>query len=489
MSAPSPAPSPAPTTAPATEAPKYKEEALTEIDPRLQRQVDTADKAIDKNSTYSIEICMQILAKHPGCLDVRKIMRKAQRRAVSAKSKGMTGFLKLTNTPFVMKAGSQLKTDPKGALETAEKMLTTNPQNVQAMQLVGQAAEAMGLWKTAVFAYENVREVEPDNVKNLLALGSVHIKSGDARAAVACGEAILESNPGNGEAQALIRQASVAITMDKGKWEEKGDFRDKLANKDQAVALEQQARMVNDADTLNLLVGQMAEKIAKDPENVNLYRDIIGYLKQLQRYDDALEWVRKARQQPLGKADSTLEKLESDFVVNGMEQRIAQLTEKLAQSSDPTAEAQLAELKKQEREFRLQQSKGMVEKYPNDYGFRYQYGTLLYEVGQMDMAIRELQLARRNPKVAHHAMLYLGKAYRSKHILDLAEEQLEQAKKELALMSDLKKEIIYELAQVYRQHNKEDQAMAEFKTLYSVDIDYRDVAKVINEYYEKRSKG
>ena len=345
------------------------------------------------------------------------------------------------------------------------------------------------MWKTAVFAYENVREVEPDNVKNLLALGEAHIEAGDARAAVGCGEMILESNPGSGEAQALIRRASVAITMDKGKWEEKGDFRDKLANKDQAVALEQQARMVNDADTLGQLVGQMAEKIEKDPENINYYRDIIGYLKQLQRYDDALVWVRKARQQPLGKADSTLEKLESDFVVSGMEHRIELLQEKLAQGNDPAVAAELEVLKKQEREFRLQQSKGMVEKYPNDYGFRYQYGTLLYEVGQMDMAIRELQLARRNPKVAHHAMLYLGKAYRNKHILDLAEEQLEQAKKEMALMNDLKKEIIYELAQVYRQHNKEDKAMDEFKVLYATDIDYRDVAQIINEYYEKRSKG
>ncbi len=485
MSAPSPAPSPAP----ATEAPKFKEEVLADLDPRLQKQVDAADKAIDKNPSYAIEICSNILARNPGCLDVRKIMRKAQRRSVAAKSKGMTGFLKLTNTPFVMKAGSLIKTDPKAAMESAEKMLTTNPGNVQAMQLVGQAAGAMGLWKTAVFAYENVREVEPDNVKNLLALGEAHIEAGDARAAVGCGEMILESNPGSGEAQALIRRASVAITMDKGKWEEKGDFRDKLANKDQAVALEQQARMVNDADTLGQLVGQMAEKIEKDPENINYYRDIIGYLKQLQRYDDALVWVRKARQQPLGKADSTLEKLESDFVVSGMEHRIELLQEKLAQGNDPAVAAELEVLKKQEREFRLQQSKGMVEKYPNDYGFRYQYGTLLYEVGQMDMAIRELQLARRNPKVAHHAMLYLGKAYRNKHILDLAEEQLEQAKKEMALMNDLKKEIIYELAQVYRQHNKEDKAMDEFKVLYATDIDYRDVAQIINEYYEKRSKG
>jgi tetratricopeptide (TPR) repeat protein len=468
---------------------KSKEVSLSSLDPRLQKQVDAADKAIDKNPTYAIEICGNILARHPECLDVRKILRKAQRRSVAAKSKGMTQFLKLTNTPFVMKAGSLIKTDPKAALDSAEKMLAANPSNVQALKLIGQASGAMGLWKTAVFSYENIREIEPESVENLLSLGNAYIQAGEPREAVKCGDTILESAPGNGEAQALIRQASVAITMDKGKWEEKGDFRDKLANKDQAVALEQQARMVNDVDTLTQLVGQMAEKIEKDPENVNLYRDIIGYLKQLQRYDDALEWVRKARQQPLGKADSTLEKLESDFAVSGMQHKIAMLEEKLAQEADPTVQAQLDGLRKQEMEFRLHQSKSMVEKYPNDYGFRYQYGTLLYDTGQMDQAIRELQLARRNPKVAHHAMLYLGRAYRQKHILDLAEEQLEQAKKELALMNDLKKEIIYELAQVYRQHNKEERAMEEFKVLYATDIDYRDVAQIINEYYERRSKG
>jgi len=481
MSVPSPAPN--------GEAPKFKEESLTDLDPRLQKQVDAADKAIEKNPSYAIEICANILVRNPGCLDVRKIMRKAQRRSVGGKSKGMTQFLKLTNTPFVMKASSLLKTDPRAALDSAEKMLNTNPSNIQALQLVGQAAAAMGLARTAVFAYESVRELEPENVKNLLALGAAQIDAGQPREAVKCGETILEVEPANGEAQALLRRASVAITMDKGKWDEQGDFREKLANKEQAVALEQQARMVNDADTLATMVTQTAEKIEKDPENINFYRDIIGYLKQLQRYDDALEWVRKARQQPLGKADSTLEKLESDFVIARMRHNIAQLEEKLTQGADPAVKAELDALHKQELEVRLKQSKDMVEKYPNDYGFRYEYGKLLSEVGQMDLAIRELQLARRNPKVAHHAMLYLGRAYRAKGILDLAEEQLEQAKKEMALMNDLKKEIIYEVAQVYRQHNKEDLAMAEFKTLYSVDIEYRDVAKIINEYYEKRSKG
>jgi tetratricopeptide (TPR) repeat protein len=481
------------TSAPQSPAPdssrKFKEIPLSGLDPRLQKQVTAADQAIERDPQYAIEVCSNILANNPGALDVRKILRKAQRRAVGAKSKGFAGLMKLTNTPFVMKANSLIKTDPKAALESAEKMLGTNPQNVPAMKLIGQAAGAMGLWKTAVFAYENIRDLEPENIANLLDLGNAHVEAGEAREAVKCGEMILDSSPANGEAQALLRRASVAITMDKGKWDEQSDFRQKLANTEQAVALEQQSRMVNDADTLTILVGQAVEKIAKDPENINLYRDVIGYLKQLQKYDEALDWVRKARQQPLGKADGTLEKLESDFVIAQMMHTIAQLEEKLAQGPDADMQAQLNKLRKDEAEFRLHQSKTLVEKYPNDYAFRFEYGKLLFGAGQLDQAIRELQLARRNPKVAHHAMLFLGRSYGSKGILDLAEEQLEQAKKEMALMNDLKKEIIYELAQVYRKHNKSDKAIEEFKVLYATDIDYKDVSQIINEYYEKRAQG
>jgi len=469
-------------------APQFKEETLKDLDPRIQKQVEAAEKMIDKNSGHAIAVCAGVLVAHPGCVDVRKIMRKAQKKAIPAKGGGMTKFFGgLTNTPFVMKAGNKLKTDPKGVMEDAEKMLSTNPANVPALKMLAHAASAMGLPATAAFAYDGVREVEPENIENLLALGNALVDALQNKDAVKWGEQVLELSPGNGDAQALLRRASVAITMDKGKWDEQSDFRQKLANKEQAVKLEQDARMANDSETLSALVIKMAEAIEKDLENVNLYRDIIGYLKQLHRYDDALDWVRRARQQPLGRGDTTLEKLEADMTVAQMRGRIERLEKELVQTPDPTKQAELDALHKNELNFRLQQAKSLVEKYPNDYGFRYDFGTLLYETGQADLAIRELQLARRSPKVSHKAMLNLGRAYLSKSIFDLAIEQLSQAKTEMAVMNELKKEIIYELANVYRKQGDIPKAVDEYKIIYANDIDYRDVAKIINEYYEKKT--
>jgi tetratricopeptide (TPR) repeat protein len=492
VTAPTQPPAQTPETAPTSAAAndnKLREMPLKELDPRIQRQIDQADKAIEKNPAYAMEICSGILANYPGCLDIRKILHKAQKKANPAKAKGFGGgfFKSMTNTPFVMKAGSLLKTDPKAALDAAEKLLSASPANMQALGLLGQAAATLGLWNTAVFAYDSARELEPDNIKNMMSLSTALIEAGQPKEAIKWGERILELTPGDGDAQAMLRRASVAITMDKGKWDEQSDFRQKLANKEQAVELEQQARMANDSETLSALVVKMGEAIDKDPENINLYRDVIGYLKQLHRYDDALAWVRRARQQPLGRADTTLEKLESDMTVAQMRGKIDQLAADVATTPDAAKQAELDSLRKNELEFRLLQAKGLVDKYPNDFGFRFDYGDLLLQTGQSDLAIRELQLARRNPKVSQRAMLLLGRAYRIKGILDLAVEQLVSAKTEMNIMNELKKEIIYELASVYRKQGQVEKAVEEYKIIYANDIDYRDVSKIINEYYEKRT--
>jgi tetratricopeptide (TPR) repeat protein len=156
-------------------------------------------------------------------------------------------------------------------------------------------------------------------------------------------------------------------------------------------------------------------------------------------------------------------------------------------ATDPSRKVELEALRKSDLEFRVQQAKTLVDKYPNDYGYRFDYGTLLYETGQYDLSIRELQQARRNPKVSHKAMLYLGRSYRAKKIYDLAIEVLGSARTEMPVMNDLKKEIIYELAQCYRGNGNIDKAVEEYKNIYANDIDYKDVSKIINEYYEKKT--
>ncbi|HTB63825.1 MAG TPA: hypothetical protein VK737_09570, partial [Opitutales bacterium] len=66
-------------------------------------------------------------------------------------------------------------------------------------------------------------------------------------------------------------------------------------------------------------------------------------------------------------------------------------------------------------------------------------------------------------------------------------EVLNTASTEMPVMNDLKKEIIYELANCYRGNGNVEKAVEQYKNIYANDIDYKDVAAIINRFYEKKT--
>ena len=319
-------------------------------------------------------------------------------------------------------------------------------------------------------------------------MGNALVKNQQPDEAMQVCETILRKNPSNGDAQALARSASVVKTMVKGNWEEDDDFKKKLKSSEETLDLEKSASLVSDEETLNRMVEKLKAQIEADPENINLYRDICGNLRTLKRYDEALEFVRKARQQPLGKADTTLEKMENDFIVASMDAKIQELTNKLGENpNDASIAAELEELKKKEHSYKLENARDMVERYPNDFNYRYIYGMLMFEEGMLDEAIMQFQLSQRNPKVRIQSLLGLGRAFIKGKKYDLAVDQLETAKKESKIMNDSKKEIIYELATAYELMGQADKAFNEYKEIYSADISYKDVSDKINAYYASKN--
>ncbi|MGJ3242947.1 MAG: tetratricopeptide repeat protein [Opitutales bacterium] len=461
------------------------ETPLSELDPRLQKQVTNASKAIDRgNPGYAIPICMDILKRHPGCVEVRKVLRKAQQRA-AGDGGGMKKIMaKVTTAPFMLRGGSMAKKNPEKLIEASENLITQDPKNTIAHRLLGSAAEELGLWQTAAFAYETIREQEPDNPDNLKSLARAYIEDGRGKEAVTICERILRDNPGDGEGQELVKRASVAVSMERGSWEKEGDFREKLKDEAEATELEQASRAKTDEAGLKDLIKRAEVKIADNPEDVNPYRDIAGYYKRLGDLESALEWVRKARKLPTGRTDVTFERLEQNLEIDKRSQELDTKVEALKEDPDNSdLQEEVEQLRSQLHAFKLEQAKAMVDRYPNDYGYRYEYGVLLFEKGDNNEAIKQLQVAQKNPKVRSNALVYLGKALKAGKKYDLAAEQLETAKQEAQIMNDTKKAIIYELAECYEQMGETEKAMAEYKALYSADIGYRDVADKIDAFY------
>lgn len=465
-----------------------EEIALKDLDTRLQKQIENARKAVDKNPSYAVDILSNILSRHPACLEARKILRQAQQRATKGKAKGLGGLLsKMTSIPFTMGSESKIKKDPAKAIESAEQILNANPENVTGHKILAAAAEELKLYSTAVFAYEAVRQIDPKNAENIKALMSVYIQTGQSEEAIRIGEAAYRANPADDEVQALIKKASVEQTMEKGRWEEDKSFRDKLKDEDESQKLEQAGRAKTGESGLRALIEEAKKGVEAEPGNMNFYREIASNYRKLEDYDSALEWVGKARQLEAGRADVNLERLVGTLKREKMQKAIAVVEKRLeGNPQDAAAQAELEKLRAEERAFRLEQCEGLVQRYPNEYSYRYELGELYFEDGETDKAIKELQMALRSPKVRVGALILLGKAYLAKGFHDLAAEQLTTAKSEIPGMTDQKKDVLYELGSAYEQQGDMDKAMVEFKALYGADISYRDVAQKIDAFYSKK---
>ncbi len=468
-----------------------EEISLNSIDPRLRKQVDSAIKAIDAgNAAQALNVCMAVLAKYPGCYEVRRILRAAQAKIAASKKTNAISklFGGLGEKPKLMKIASIAKKDPGTALHMAEDLVNKDPTSIGGLNLIGDIATEAEMPQTAITAYEAVHGLTRTDVPSMLRLGRAYVAAKDAEKAIGVAQKILKIAPMNDNAQSLLKDASIAATMFKGDWEKDTSFRDKLKDSEEAVKLEQQSRLTTDRESLERMAAEKAALVEQEPENINHYRDIASYYKAMNELDAALQWIKAARQTPLGQSDTSLERQEFELQSDIFQKRIADATAALEKDpSDATAKAALEAAKKEEHSFRVEYARLMVEKYPNDYGFRYDLGALLLEEGNNDDAIKQFQYSQRNPKVRMKSLLFLGRAYLNKKFYDLAAEALSTAQSEIPIMNDIKKDVTYELAYCYEQMNKMEQAIAQYKVIYGADISYKDVAKKIDDFYTKRA--
>lgn len=462
------------------------ETASQTLDPKLMKMVENARFAMERdNPAYAIELCMAVLGQRPGALQVRKLLRAAQVKQFKTKNRFLAKTVGAVVGAAAVAAGSAaLKKDPAKAMEQAEKALTADPSNVSALKLLAHAATTLGFHDTAAFAWEGVLDVTPDNRENLLLIGRSFVAADRHADAVAIAEKLLRKNPMDGDAQELMKHASVAQSIDKGNWDSTtGSYRDKLRDEQTAVSLEQANKVVASTEMTQRLLEEAKARVAAEPENLNHYRAVVQAYQQLGDLDSAVVWVLKARGTSAGAGDATLEKLEADLRDAALEKRIAAQEAAVAAGGGAEAEARLAELRRELTGHRLDRARAFVERYPNDMEARYRLGALLYETDAIDEAIAQFQASQRSPKVRILSLLGMGACFQAKGLFDLAVLQYETAKGEISVMDDTKKNVLYQLGLCYEQMGQPDKAIGEFKQIYAVDIGYRDVADRINAFY------
>jgi tetratricopeptide (TPR) repeat protein len=458
-----------------------KKVALTELDPRVQKQVSAAESQLKTNPQYAIEILQGILGRNPGCIDVRRLLRRAQKSVLGTKAGLFDGLIGGLTGSGIAKA---VEKDATAALLEAEATLAKKPGDVNANKTIAAVGVKLGLPELTAFAYEELSQIDPKNVQHFIDLANTWLGATEYDNALSAADAGLKLFPGNGDLQEVVRKASVSKTMKTGKWEDKGDFQSKLKDKDEALRLEQAARTVTDSGTALEQAAALAQRIQSQPDSIDLYRDIVRQFISAGDLDSAIAWLQRGRLTTLGRQDSSLERQEIDLITQRFEKTIKSLREQLA--TNPAVAADLAKNEKELSEYRLQTTASLVERYPNDYSFRYEFGNLLLQANRLDESVQQLQYAQRNPKFRQLAILSIGKAFVASGKFDLAVEQFNLAKNEVQVMNDLKKDIIYELGNAFEKMGRVKEAIDEYKIIYMADSGYRDVSQKINRFYESQ---
>jgi tetratricopeptide (TPR) repeat protein len=168
--------------------------------------------------------------------------------------------------------------------------------------------------------------------------------------------------------------------------------------------------------------------------------------------------------------------------------KAAELREQMKKEGE---NAQLSEeikaLEMESASLALAESVRRVEMHPTDMSLRLDYGRLLVQAGDLNEAIKQFQLARRDARCLRWALIDLGHCYEAKGMFDMAARQYKEALDKLEVMTDEKKEVMYEYAMALEKMGQTEQAHGYYKTLYEEDISFRDVAHRVENYYKKQA--
>jgi len=449
-----------------------------------------------RNYPYVIQLCQGLLQVLPDFLDGRKMIRKAAvEKSKTAKKSFFSG---LGGSPIsIMKASGLLKkNDLAGALVLLEEVLSDDPHNAQANMLLQEIALKWDppMKELALFAFETILEANPKNVDQLSRFATFCMEkdeSGQPRdpsRAVEIYNRILAIAPNHLAALKGSKDASAALSVQQGGWEEAGSYRDLIKNKEEAVSLEQQSRVVKSDEMIDRQIAELSAAVQAEPGSIDKSRRVAELFEQKGEIDNALEWYRYVLGLTAGTDPSIARKI-SDLQLRRINEAYKAREDILTASpDDPEASRyreEMQELAKQRADFILGEARERVERNPTDLLAHFDLAVALMEAGQHQDAIGHLQRARSNPSVRLKAMSKLGQCYVSRNMNDLAAKTFADAISELVAMDAVKKDLLYNLGTVYGTMGEKEKELDCFKQIYEVDYGYRDVAQKVESSYSQ----
>ena len=426
-----------------------------------------------RNYEYAFELYMQVLKMDPDNEEAARAIRELTKRRGQEEGLGKGGRLRGLTSLFKAKFKGIAKKYDEQIVE-CERYLWNSPFDVKRIMELANAAHAAGYMHRALANYKAVLELDPKNIEALKACGRIYMKLGELQQAARYYDAALRLNPHDGEAARARKDIAAATTV--GRIEKMGtSYRDKIADKKQAEKLELEQHILRTEEDVRRAIQLKMEDIKANPKDPRPYREVGDLYLRINDFNSAETYYKKALE--VDPTDFFAQEKLAEVQLKRFDYRIRQLMD--AYREGPTEEKRKAieQAKWEKLQFCIEEWTRRVQQHPTDTKLRFELGKFLYQGGQMDEAIAQLQRAQSDPRYKVDAHYLVGMAFRKKGLYDLAVKEFLKAREPLRVMNDKNKEITYELARTYELLGKTDLAREEYQKIIEVDYKFKDVAQ------------
>lgn len=449
------------------------------------------------NFDYGVQLLLACCKLDPSNLLFRQTLRRTQKAKFDNNLRGSRlAFLTTFRTRAKLKAAKRSR-DHLKVLEHGEEILARNPWDLGAQMDMGEAADALGMADMAIFMLDQARQKYPKDPTLNRALARLFEKRGNFAHAIVLWHLVKEAVPRDVEASSKAKDLAASETIQRGQYEESlsGEKPSLQANAGTIKKTEEAG-----GDRTSRDAAPAIARIAANPTDATLYIQLAAIYRKHNQIDKA----RAALEQGLGPTSSAfaiqIEIMEMDLEplrrnLSASEDKIRQKAKAKsgAEDDDEDTGPTLDELKKIRQRLLKEINSREIEifrlradRFPQELSHRLELGARLLKADQIDEAIAELQLARKDPKHLARATMHLGFCFKRRKNWKLALRNFEEALASLSATDEgHRKEILFQLAQGHAEAGDFAKALEIGHDLANLDYAYRDIGKLIDDWQER----
>ena len=363
-----------------------------------------------------------------------------------------------------------------------EKALSIDSLNTNIFIKLAKFLLELDKEEMSINTFKEALVINPNNLEALKQLGKLYQKKEEYKQAKEYFEKARDIAPNDADAQKGIKDLAALQTIDKAKWEEQESFRTKIKDEEEAKKLEKESKIAKTEKDIDFLIKKEEENLKKDSENTPILFKLADLHRQKDNLNEAQEIYKKILtiQPDNDIAKKNLDNLEIKIT----DREISRLEQQLKKDPDKQPlQQKLKQLKQKRENIDFESTKERISKFPNNAAARYHYGILLKSKSKINEAISQFQESVKDPPQKLNSLNMLGLCFMEKRMFDLAVTQFKKALSKTPGITDKTKEIIYNLGTTYEKMEKAEEAVNEFKKIYEVDINYKDIAAKIEKAY------